>query len=66
MIIKPKCLAGPMAGTNNLVNENPVKYSRRRFVQGVAAGSGLLTTGLGSTVRAERQALGWYFEPRLR
>jgi CopA family copper-resistance protein len=52
VIISPKYLAGPMAGTNSLVNGDPVDYSRRRFVQGVAAGSGLLATGLGSAVMA--------------
>ena len=52
MIIKPKYLDGSAAGTNNFVNGNSVDYSRRRFVQGVAAGSGLLATGLGSAVMA--------------
>ena len=41
-----------MAGTNSLVDGNPADYSRRRFVQGIAAGSGLLATGLGSAVMA--------------
>jgi CopA family copper-resistance protein len=52
VIIKPKYLAASAAGTNSLVNGHPVDYSRRRFVQGVAAGSGLLATGLGSAVMA--------------
>ena len=52
MIINPKYLAASAAGTNSLVSGHPVDHSRRRFVQGVAAGSGLLATGLGSAVMA--------------
>ena len=52
MIIKPKYLPVSAAGTNVSVNGLPIDYSRRRFVQGVAAGSGLLATGLGSAVMA--------------
>ena len=52
MIINPKYLAAPAAGNNNSVNAHPVDYSRRRFVQGVAAGTSLLATGLGTSVMA--------------
>jgi CopA family copper-resistance protein len=52
VIINPKYLPGPVAGTNSLVDGNPADYSRRRFIQGVAAGSGLLATGLGPAVMA--------------
>ena len=52
MIINPKYLAASAAGTNNLAKGSPVDYSRRRFVQGVAAGSSLLATGLGTSVMA--------------
>ena len=52
MVIKPKYLAASAVGKINLVKGNPVDYSRRRFVQGVAAGSGLLATGLGASVLA--------------
>jgi len=52
VIIKPSYLAASAAGKNNLVKSNSVDYSRRRFVQGVAAGSGLLATGLGTSVMA--------------
>jgi CopA family copper-resistance protein len=52
VIIDPKYLAASAAGNNNSVNAHPVDYSRRRFVQGVAAGSSLLATGLGTSVMA--------------
>ena len=52
MILKPRSLAGRSAGTNRLVNGNPVDCSRRRFVQGIAAGSGMLASGLGPAVMA--------------
>ena len=52
MILKPSFLAGRSAGTNRLVNGNPVDCSRRRFVQGIAAGSGLLASGMGTAVMA--------------
>ena len=52
MIIKPKDLAASAVGKINLAKGNPVGFSRRRFVQGVAAGSGLLATGLGASVLA--------------
>jgi FtsP/CotA-like multicopper oxidase with cupredoxin domain len=48
VIIKPKYLAGLAAGTNSLVKREPLDHSRRRFVKGVVAGSGLLASGLGS------------------
>jgi len=45
---KSKYFAGEKAGSNNLVN-NAVDISRRRFVQGVVAGSSLVASGLGAT-----------------
>ena len=48
MIFKPKYLAGQVAGKNSLVERKPLDHSRRRFVQGVVAGSSLLASGLGS------------------
>lgn len=52
MILKPRYLVGRSAGTNRFVNDSPIDCSRRRFVQGIAAGSGLLASGIGSAVMA--------------
>jgi len=49
VMAKPRYLAGPMVGTNGLVCANPIDLSRRRFVQGVAAGSTLAASGLGTS-----------------
>jgi CopA family copper-resistance protein len=48
VIIKPKYLADQWVGTNGPVNNNPVDLSRRRFVQGVVAGTTLVASGLGA------------------
>ena len=52
MIIKPGYLAGRAAGTNLLADARSVDPSRRRFVQGIATGAGMLASGLGPAVMA--------------
>ena len=49
MISTPKYLADQGVGKNSLVNSNPVDLSRRRFVQGVVAGTTLVASGLGTS-----------------
>ena len=50
MIVNPKYLTASAAGSNSLIKSSSVDYSRRRFVQGIAAGSSLLATGLGTSI----------------
>jgi len=50
VILNPKYLTASAAGSNSLIKSSSVDYSRRRFVQGIAAGSSLLATGLGTSI----------------
>jgi len=50
VIVNPKYLTASAAGSNSSIKSSSVDYSRRRFVQGIAAGSSLLATGLGTSI----------------
>ena len=52
MILKPRYPSGRAAGTNRLAYPGVADRSRRRFVQGLAVGSGLLSSGFGPAVLA--------------
>ena len=52
MILKPRYPSGRAAGTNRLAYPGVADRSRRRFVQGLAVGGGLLSSGFGPAVLA--------------
>jgi len=52
VILKPRYPSGRAAGTNRLAYPGVADRSRRRFVQGLAVGSGLLSSGFGPAVLA--------------
>jgi len=52
VILKPRYPSGRAAGTNRLAYPGVADRSRRRFVQGLAVGGGLLSSGFGPAVLA--------------